>query len=67
MRDVKTGLSDRGYRFVSLAEALDDPAYFLPDEFVGAPANSWFNHWEVTAGRKPVPTPKPPKWISIRE
>jgi peptidoglycan/xylan/chitin deacetylase (PgdA/CDA1 family) len=60
-------LRDRGYRFVSVAEALDDAVYRLPDEFVGAPGNSWFNHWEVTAGRPPVPTPKPPEWISIRE
>jgi hypothetical protein len=53
----------RGYRFVSLAEALEDDAYRLPDKFVGAPGNSWLNHWEVTAGRKPVPTPNPPEWI----
>jgi peptidoglycan/xylan/chitin deacetylase (PgdA/CDA1 family) len=58
-------LSRRGYRFVSVAQALEDPVYRLPDEFVGAPANSWFNHWEVTAGRPPVPTPKPPAWIRI--
>jgi peptidoglycan/xylan/chitin deacetylase (PgdA/CDA1 family) len=56
----------RGYRFVTLAHALEDPAYRLPDTFVGAPGNSWFNHWEITAGRKPVPTPKPPEWISAR-
>jgi peptidoglycan/xylan/chitin deacetylase (PgdA/CDA1 family) len=53
----------RGYRFIPLAQALEDDAYRLPDEFVGAPGNSWFNHWEVTAGRKPVPTPSPPEWI----
>jgi peptidoglycan/xylan/chitin deacetylase (PgdA/CDA1 family) len=56
----------RGYRFVPLAQALQDPAYQLPDEFVGAPGNSWFNHWEVTAGGKPVPTPAPPAWIRPR-
>lgn len=56
----------RGYRFVSLAQALEDPAYRSPDEFVGAPGNSWFNHWEVTAGRKPVPTPAPPPWVRPR-
>ena len=55
----------RGYRFVSVAEALEDPVYRLPDEFVGAPGNSWFNHWEITAGRPPVPTPRPPAWIGI--
>jgi hypothetical protein len=56
----------RGYRFVSLAQALEDQAYRLPEEFVGAPGNSWFNHWEVTAGRKPLPTPAPPPWIGAR-
>jgi peptidoglycan/xylan/chitin deacetylase (PgdA/CDA1 family) len=54
----------RGYTFVSLGDALKDAAYELPDTFVGAPANSWFNHWEITAGRKPVPTPAPPEWVS---
>ena len=54
----------RGYRFVSLAEALEDDVYRLPDTFVGAPGNSWLNHWEITAGRKPVPTPSPPDWIT---
>src|SRR5918992_1407095 len=56
----------RGYLFIPLAEALKVPAYGLPDEFVGAPSNSWFNHWEITAGRAPVPTPKPPDWITRR-
>lgn len=58
-------LRQRGYKFVSVAQALEDPVYRLRDEFVGAPANSWFNHWEITAGRPPVPTPKPPEWISL--
>jgi peptidoglycan/xylan/chitin deacetylase (PgdA/CDA1 family) len=58
-------LRQRGYRFVSVARALEDRVYRLRDEFVGAPSNSWFNHWEITAGRPPVPTPKPPEWISL--
>jgi peptidoglycan-N-acetylglucosamine deacetylase len=57
-------LKQRGYKFVSVAQALEDPAYRLRDEFVGAPSNSWFNHWEITAGRAPVPTPRPAEWIS---
>ena len=56
-------LASRGYRFIPLAQALEDLAYRLPDEFVGAPSNSWFNHWEVTAGRPPIPTPAPPPWV----
>lgn len=62
---VAEALRQRGYTFVSVAQALEDPVYRLRDEFVGAPANSWFNHWEVTAGRPPVLTPKPPEWISL--
>jgi peptidoglycan/xylan/chitin deacetylase (PgdA/CDA1 family) len=57
-------LVGRGYRFVSLEEALEDPAYRRPDDFVGAPGNSWFSHWEISAGRKAVPTPAPPGWVS---
>jgi peptidoglycan/xylan/chitin deacetylase (PgdA/CDA1 family) len=62
---VAEALKRRGYTFVSVAHALEDPVYRLRDEFVGAPSNSWFNHWEVTAGRPPVPTPAPPEWISL--
>lgn len=54
----------RGYRFVPLEEALRDPAYRLPDEFVGVPGNSWFNHWAITAGRAPVATPAAPAWVA---
>jgi peptidoglycan/xylan/chitin deacetylase (PgdA/CDA1 family) len=60
---VAEGLVRRGYRFISLEHALQDDAYRLPDDFVGAPGNSWLNHWEITAGRKPVPTPPPAEWI----
>ncbi len=61
---LAAALTQRGYRFVSVAEALEDSAYRLRDEFVGVPGNSWFNHWEITAGRPPVPTPKAPEWIA---
>jgi peptidoglycan/xylan/chitin deacetylase (PgdA/CDA1 family) len=63
---VAEALVRRGYRFIPLAEALEDRAYRLPDDFVGAPSNSWFNHWEVTAGRPAIPTPAPPPWVSTR-
>ena len=60
---VAAAIARRGYRFISLEEALQDEAYRLPDTFVGAPSNSWFNHWEITAGRAPVPTPRPAEWV----
>lgn len=63
---IADALVQRGYRFVPLAAALEDPAYRQPDTFVGAPSNSWFNHWEITAGRSPVPTPGPAAWVGAR-
>ena len=59
-------LTRRGYRFITLAQALEDPVYQRPDNFTGAPGNSWFNHWEITAGRTSIPTPAPPDWVTLR-
>jgi peptidoglycan/xylan/chitin deacetylase (PgdA/CDA1 family) len=53
----------RGYRWAALEEALRDPAYALPDVYVGAWGISWLHHWEITAGRKRSPSPDPPGWI----
>jgi len=61
--EAADALGRRGYRFVPLEDALQDAAYRQPDTFVGAPGNSWLNHWEVTAGRAPVPTPGAAAWI----
>lgn len=54
----------RGYRFVSLAEALRDPAYALFDAYVGPAGPSWLHRWRVAKG---LPSrlrdePDPPKW-----
>jgi len=54
----------RGYRFISLEEALQDEAYRLPDDYVGAWGISWLHHWELTAGRKRSPSPDPPAWVT---
>ena len=61
--EVARVIARRGYRFIPLEEALRDEAYRRPDDFVGAPSNSWLNHWEITAGGKPIPTPPPPEWV----
>ncbi len=53
----------RGYCFATLDEVLRDPAYALPDEYVGTWGISWIHHWEVTAGRRRSPSPDPPEWI----
>ena len=44
-------------------QALRDPAYAQPDDYVGAWGISWLHHWEVTRGGKRSPSPDPPAWI----
>ena len=53
----------RGYRFATLEETLRDPAYALPDDYVGNWGISWLHHWELTAQRPRSPSPDPPAWI----
>jgi peptidoglycan/xylan/chitin deacetylase (PgdA/CDA1 family) len=55
----------RGYRFVTLEEALKDSAYATPDEYVGAWGISWLHRWSVSLG-KPMrlrDEPDPPQWM----
>lgn len=45
-------LEKRGYHFVSLDEALTDPAYATPDRFVGTAGISWIDRWRVFFGQR---------------
>jgi peptidoglycan/xylan/chitin deacetylase (PgdA/CDA1 family) len=56
-------LEARGYRYATLEQALADPAYALPDSYVGAWGISWLHHWEITAGKPRSPSPDPPGWV----
>jgi peptidoglycan/xylan/chitin deacetylase (PgdA/CDA1 family) len=47
----------RGYRFVTLEDALGDQAYGLPDTFVGEEGTNWLDHWAITRGRPPQGAP----------
>ncbi len=40
----------RGYQFVSLEEALKDPAYKSPDRFTGDGGITWLHRWAITKG-----------------
>ena len=43
-------LQSRGYRFVSLSEALKDAAYTSRDEYTGPAGITWLHRWALTKG-----------------
>ncbi len=59
-------LRKRGYRFVTLQDALGDPAYSMPDEYVGEEGTNWLDHWAITRGQPPRNTPVFPQWVIDR-
>jgi peptidoglycan/xylan/chitin deacetylase (PgdA/CDA1 family) len=56
----------RGYRFITLEDALSDQAYGLPDTFVGEEGSGWIDHWAITLGRPPKGSPVFPQWVIDR-
>jgi peptidoglycan/xylan/chitin deacetylase (PgdA/CDA1 family) len=58
-------LKARGYRFISLDEAMRDEAYRTEDRFVGSFGPSWLHRWGIARGF-PVSMrdePDPPQWV----
>lgn len=64
--DLARMLVRRRYTFVTLDEALKDPAYTFPDKYYGAGGITWLHRWAITAG-KPAAIfagePTVPAWI----
>lgn len=60
-----TRIEERGYKYVSLEEALADPAYSTSDKYVGPEGISWLNRWKIAFGQDPdfQHNPDPPKWV----
>jgi peptidoglycan/xylan/chitin deacetylase (PgdA/CDA1 family) len=56
-------IKKRGYRFVTLEEALKDEVYKQPDTYVGTGGTGWLHHWELTSGKEPSRTSEPPEWV----
>ena len=56
----------RGYRFVTLEEALGDQAYSLPDTYVGEEGTGWLDHWAIAQGKPPQGAPVFPQWVIDR-
>jgi peptidoglycan/xylan/chitin deacetylase (PgdA/CDA1 family) len=55
----------RGYRFITLEEAMADPAYATPDTMVSAFGPTWFWRWARTLGVRVSPEGDPdvPAWV----
>ena len=56
----------RGYKFITLEDALGDQAYSLPDTFVGEDGAGWLEHWAITQGKPPQGAPEFPQWVIDR-
>ena len=56
-------LRKRGYRFITLQDALSDSAYSLPDDYVGEEGTGWIEHWAITQGKIPQGAPAFPQWV----
>jgi len=48
--ELLTMFERRGYRFVTIDEATRDPAYALPDGYVGPHGPSWIHRWGLAKG-----------------
>jgi peptidoglycan/xylan/chitin deacetylase (PgdA/CDA1 family) len=46
--DLASALETRGYRFVTLDRALEDPAYQSLDTYVGPGGITWLHRWALT-------------------
>lgn len=64
--DLIQVMRKRGYRFVTLEQALADPAYSLPDTYVGDDGTGWLDHWAITQGKPPQGAPVFPQWVIDR-
>jgi peptidoglycan/xylan/chitin deacetylase (PgdA/CDA1 family) len=61
-------LKRRGYRFVSLGDALKDPAYQSADAYYGPAGITWLHRWALTKGKKGTffaGEPAVPEWIEL--
>lgn len=54
----------RGYAFISLDQALEDPAYRLPDTYAGPKGLSWLHRWAFSKGLKMKDEPREPEFIA---
>lgn len=59
-------LREHGYRFITLEDALGDPAYSLPNTYVGEEGTGWIEQWAISQGKIPRGAPEFPQWVMDR-
>lgn len=64
--DLADLMRKRGYRFITLEDALSDQAYSLPDTYIGEEGTSWLDHWAITMGKPLQGFPAVPASINER-
>lgn len=57
-------LTGRGYRLVTLPEALSDPAYARDDTYVGPRGLSWLQRWALEDGVAVPAEPREAPWVA---
>lgn len=63
--EILIRLRARGYRFISMAEALTDPAYQAPDRYAGKFGPSWPIRWAMERGDVFwKQDPEAPAWVA---
>ena len=62
--DVVRMMRARGYRFIPMSTALQDPAYRHPDQYVGTNGISWLQRWALARKIPFRPEPREPAWLT---
>ena len=57
-------MKKRGYSFISMDKALEDPAYRLPDRYAGPVGLSWIHRWALAKGMQMREEPREPQIIA---
>lgn len=56
-------ISRRGYEFIPLEIALEDPAYRMEDGYAGPEGLSWLHRWALGRGMTVREEPRDPAWL----
>ena len=57
-------MKGRGYSFISIDRALEDPAYRLADKYAGPQGLSWIHRWASSKGLRTPTEPREPEFIA---